>query len=279
MGAANAPPGRVQHSSALQRGNGVHSRPVPDVARLPDVVLLDFFGTLVELDHGVPTMAELLTSHSYECSREMESVWNSWGFDGHLTPAGPAYARWREQMIWRLVEAAGVPAHERDRYVRLLLENDRAWTVKAAAGSSALISLLRDLRIPHVISTNWDYPVPPYLEQAGLPTDIPVVTSADCGARKPAAQAFLAALDHVGAKPSKDVWHVGDSWAADVVGALRAGLRPVYLSPSTPMGSMGGVDSVETLEGVVQLLRGAHPTEIGEVVPPDVSGRGRPLVV
>ena len=228
---------------------------MPDGPPLPDAVLLDFFGTLVELDRGVPTMSELLTSHSYECTREMEAVWNSWGFDGYLTPAGPAYARWREHMLSRLVEAAGVPADERRRFVSLLLENDRTWTVKAVAGSSALISLLRDLCIPHVISTNWDYPLHPYLEQAGLPTDIPVVTSAECGARKPALQAFLAALDHIGAKPSKAVWHVGDTWHADVVGALRAGLRPVYVSPNAPTGSMSDVASVETLDGVLQLLR------------------------
>jgi FMN phosphatase YigB (HAD superfamily) len=195
-------------------------------------VILDFFGTLVDVDRDAPTMADLLVSMGYDCPEALELLWNSRGFDGAHTPTtdGGAYATWREGNLFRLASAAGVPTSEQSEVVARLLDNDRSWTVKAMPGAVELFAVLEVEHIPFVICSNWDYELAPYLEQAGIGTDTPAITSATIGHRKPAPELFQAALDIVGLRASTDVWLVGDSWSADIVGAMRLGLFPVFVS-------------------------------------------------
>ncbi|WP_437620404.1 HAD family hydrolase [Sorangium sp. So ce1151] len=54
------------------------------------------------------------------------------------------------------------------------------------------------------------------------------VLSCDVGCCKPDLPIFRAAVARLGA-PASDVVMVGDSWTSDVVGALRAGLRAIWL--------------------------------------------------
>ncbi|MGH0035791.1 MAG: HAD family hydrolase [Myxococcota bacterium] len=64
----------------------------------------------------------------------------------------------------------------------------------------------------------------------GVPFEF-VMTSADCGRRKPDAQPFLRALSHF-QTPADQAWYVGDSWEADVVGAAGVGMTAVWLAPT-----------------------------------------------
>lgn len=56
-----------------------------------------------------------------------------------------------------------------------------------------------------------------------------LITSEDVGVPKPNAHIFEAALAQLGAQPAEAVL-VGDNWTADVVGALGAGIRPVWIN-------------------------------------------------
>jgi HAD superfamily hydrolase (TIGR01509 family) len=56
-----------------------------------------------------------------------------------------------------------------------------------------------------------------------------VIASSDYGAGKPERVIFEAALNATGADPAT-TWHVGDNLAADVAGALNAGLRAAWLN-------------------------------------------------
>jgi len=55
-----------------------------------------------------------------------------------------------------------------------------------------------------------------------------IVDSGRVGVDKPDPRIFAFALDAVGARPGTRAIHVGDSWAADVLGALGAGWRAVW---------------------------------------------------
>lgn len=57
-----------------------------------------------------------------------------------------------------------------------------------------------------------------------------VVVSGDEGISKPDPRIFSIALERLGVAPAEAVM-VGDSWAADIVGAARAGIRPVWFNP------------------------------------------------
>ncbi|MEM7167413.1 MAG: HAD family hydrolase [Planctomycetota bacterium] len=60
-----------------------------------------------------------------------------------------------------------------------------------------------------------------------------VHSSADLGFRKPDPRAFVPALDALQLEPHQ-VWFVGDTWEADVMGASSLGMFPVWLSNESP---------------------------------------------
>ena len=72
------------------------------------------------------------------------------------------------------------------------------------------------------------------IDQAGLSDAFGVVViSGELGVGKPSPEVFLAALDPLGARPEDSVM-VGDSWERDIVGALDAGLRAVWIADGRP---------------------------------------------
>lgn len=199
-------------------------------------VSLDFFETLVTIDDDRPSMASLLTSLGFACTDTMESIWNTHGFDGQETPSyssEPSYLSWRRTNLARLASSAGVPAHRVGEVVGKLEENDRSWTVKAIPGAVELLQFIIGHEIPAAICSNWDYDLTPYLRQACLPEDFPRVISSFVGVRKPATRIFSEVACQL-ALPPHSIFHVGDSIDADVIGALRAGMRPGYLCLGHP---------------------------------------------
>jgi putative hydrolase of the HAD superfamily len=93
------------------------------------------------------------------------------------------------------------------------------------------------------------------LDQAGLSDAFGVVViSGELGAGKPSPKVFLGALDPLGARPEDSVM-VGDSWERDIVGALDAGMRAVWIADGRPApGSdprVTVVDSVRELDDVL----------------------------
>lgn len=78
-----------------------------------------------------------------------------------------------------------------------------------------------------------------------------LVTSEDAGEMKPHPAPFLMALRRSGCGPEHAVM-VGDSWSADVLGALAAGIRPVWLNRT-------GVDAPNA--SLVREIRSFSPAE------------------
>lgn len=60
-----------------------------------------------------------------------------------------------------------------------------------------------------------------------------VVDSGAVGIDKPDRRIFDLALERLDAAPGSRAIHIGDSWAADVEGALGAGWQPVWFGPRT----------------------------------------------
>jgi HAD superfamily hydrolase (TIGR01509 family) len=82
------------------------------------------------------------------------------------------------------------------------------------------------------ILSNWPLAVTidRYAEAAGwAPHLTAIVISQRVGTIKPDPAIFAAAAQALGDPPPTTILHVGDDWAADVVGAARAGWRSAYL--------------------------------------------------
>jgi HAD superfamily hydrolase (TIGR01509 family) len=112
------------------------------------------------------------------------------------------------------------------------------------AYSAAFVSTMRPLPEagPHLervrargfrlaVLSNWPLAttIDRYVEAQGwLPLFDAVVVSQRVGAIKPDAEIFRAAAELLGAPPER-ILHVGDDWAADIVGARQAGWHAAYL--------------------------------------------------
>ena len=93
---------------------------------------------------------------------------------------------------------------------------------------AAVEALAEKFRLAVVSDADDDFLIPA-LERARLPIEIVVTSEAACCYKiAPGGSLFQKAFEALGVEPS-EVAHVGDS-AADVVGAVRAGARAVWLS-------------------------------------------------
>jgi FMN phosphatase YigB (HAD superfamily) len=113
--------------------------------------------------------------------------------------------------------------------------------------------LLERLAEGHAIGilSNWPFAatVDRYVEAMGwTPFVRAIVVSQRVGVIKPHPEIFAAARQALGNPPADAILHVGDDWAADVVGAARAGCRVAYVNrrpADSPLPSSERDDSVE----------------------------------
>lgn len=140
-------------------------------------------------------------------------------------PAPPPHERWDD-------DAAMARSTEAERAAPVDVYS-RAFVARLAPSPEAggLIERLAD-RYEVAILSNWPLAVTidRYAEAAGwLPYLRAVVVSQRVGVIKPYPGIFHAAREALGGPDPSSVLHVGDDWAADVVGAKGVGWRAAYL--------------------------------------------------
>jgi HAD superfamily hydrolase (TIGR01509 family) len=122
--------------------------------------------------------------------------------------------------------------------------------------TAVLATLAREHRL--AILSNWPLAatVDRYAEAAGwLPHLTAIVVSQRVGTIKPHPAIFAAALDALGGPPADRVLHVGDDWAADVVGAKGAGWRAAYLDARPHDSPLPASDRDATVVADLELSR------------------------
>lgn len=103
--------------------------------------------------------------------------------------------------------------------------------------------------IPVGVISNFDSRLYRVLEALGLASWVQTVTiSSQVGAAKPAAQIFQAAWQAQG-QPEPPLWHIGDSWEADVLGARSVGWRGIHLCRQGPS---PGADAIRCLTDLIE---------------------------
>jgi HAD superfamily hydrolase (TIGR01509 family) len=136
-----------------------------------------------------------------------------------------ATERWDQAAAARISEPAEIDWAV-DVYSRAFVE---ALPAPPAVGPM-LERLAGDYRL--AILSNWPLAatIDRYVEAAGwAPWFVAVVISQRVGTIKPHPAIFAAAAAALGDPPAETILHVGDDWAADVVGAAHAGWRTAYL--------------------------------------------------
>ena len=141
-----------------------------------------------------------------------------------MTPPAPDVP-WDDPAAGRLSDPA-----ERDWAVDVYSRAFVARLPPAPAAGTVLAALAP--HYPLAVLSNWPLAttIDRYVEAAGWsPYLRAVVVSQRVGTIKPHPAIFAAARDALGQPAPGEILHVGDDWAADVVGAKRAGWRAAYL--------------------------------------------------
>ena len=229
------------------------------------VVTLDALGTLVELERPAPRLAAELRARGLQVSDAQA---------GAALREEIAYYRAHHDIA---VDAASL-ALLRERCAQVLHVALQRAGAGAGAGAlapgelrDALLAALRfrpfddvpgalaELRAAGhrlIVVSNWDVSLHEMLRTTGLDMLVDgAISSAEAGARKPAADIFRRALQLAAAPDrGRPALHVGDSVTLDVAGALGAGLRAVLVARgATPDRVPAGVPVLATLDGLAAL--------------------------
>jgi putative hydrolase of the HAD superfamily len=222
----------------------------------PRAILLDALGTLVRLEPPAPRLRAAVLerfgidvgTQAAEGAMRAEIAY----YRSHMDTAGDAdgLAALRLRCAEVVREALWLEASAEEVLPALLgaLEFTPFDDVEPA------LQQLRGAGVRLVVVSNWDVSLHEVLARTGLDRCVDgALASAEVGAAKPDPAIFARALSVAAVEPA-DAWHVGDSWDADVEGAIAAGLRPVLLDRGAVAdGEREGVKVVRSLAGLIPL--------------------------
>jgi putative hydrolase of the HAD superfamily len=230
--------------------------------RQPRAVLFDLDDTI--FDHARATRVALASLRDAEPAfgawsldelerrhRVVLEVWHQEVLAGRATIDQARVARFGE-----LIVAAGGPdARDRASTLAAAYRSVYATAWFTVPGAVALIEAIRERGIAVAIVTN-NVLVEQQLklERCGLTSlRATLVTSEEVGQQKPDVRIFQAALDRLGVRSSESVM-VGDAWATDIEGAMRSGIRPVWLNRFGEISRDTSVAELRALEPIGHAL-------------------------
>lgn len=200
-----------------------------------EAVLLDALGTLVGLEPPVAHLVAELAARGVAVTPEAAGVAvhqeiAHYRAEHHRagTPAGLRVLRAECAAILRAALAPAADGLDAATMADVLLGSFRFFAYPEA---HAVLRGLRARGLATVVCSNWDVSLHDVLAATGLDALVDgVVVSAVEGVSKPDAELFTRALIRGGGVDATAALHVGDSVAADVVGAQAAGVGPVLVA-------------------------------------------------
>jgi putative hydrolase of the HAD superfamily len=216
-----------------------------------DAVLLDAYGTLIELDEPFRRLqrsvriqlgAEITLADAARASRAETAYYAG---ECHLGADAASLADLRRRCAAIVLAELGIDA---DPAVAATLLID-AIAFRAYDDVAPLLSGLAAAGVGVAVVSNWDCSLPEALAGAGIEV-AHVVASGSCGCSKPDPGIFRVALDALGVAPGRTL-HVGDTEETDGVGARAAGIDVRIVDRG---GAAAGADTISALTDVLDLL-------------------------
>lgn len=196
-------------------------------------VLLDALGTLVGLEPPAPALVAALSARGVSVTPEAAAAacraeMHHYRAEHHRAGTTDGLAQVRAECAAVLQEALPPAADLGGATMgEVLLESFR---FGAYPEVPAVLRALRDRGLRLVVCSNWDLSLHDVLARTGLaPLLDGAAISAVEGAEKPDPALLRRALALADVGEPAAALHVGDSVAADVEGALAAGIRPVLV--------------------------------------------------
>lgn len=217
-------------------------------------ILLDAYGTLIELDDPVGRLRSTLAGAGFAVSPEVVAA----AFAAEVRFYRANHDRGRDGGSLRslrrdcaAVFAAALPVTPPGAVAEAVLAAGLRY--RCFADVAPALDALAAAGFALAVASNWDASLPDVLAELGLLDRFAVVSvSAVAGARKPDSAVFRHALEAMDVTP-EDALHVGDDAARDCVGAVNAGLGAVLLDrralrPEVPC------PRIETLTELLELV-------------------------
>ncbi len=214
-------------------------------------ILLDAYGTLVELDDPFVRLRESLRRHigvevaPADAERAFRAEMAFYSEECQVGADAESLAGLKAECAGIILSELGVEADE-GAAARMLTD---AVAFRAFPDASSLLAGLELAGVPVAVVSNWDYSLRGTLAGLGLEFDA-IVTCGETGVRKPDPRIFLEALGRLGVAPA-DALHIGDRDGTDGVGARAAGID-VRIVDRT--GAVPGRDTIAALTDVLGLL-------------------------
>lgn len=170
----------------------------------------------------------------------------------------------RRERFRRVFGSLGVELGDRDVELTAAAYRDGYKLARRAlAGAAELLEAVRRHARVAIVTNNLLEEQQDKLQYCALAPFVDVlIASEDVGVSKPDPAIFQIALERAGVR-AEDAVMVGDSWANDVAGAARAGIRAVWFNPDrkpVPQDPAGVavIESLTPVEDVVRLLLGGE---------------------
>jgi len=214
-------------------------------------VLLDAYGTLVELDDPFVRLRESLRRHigvdvaPADAERAFRAEMAFYSEECQVGADAESLAGLKAECARIILSELGIEADE-GVAARMLTD---AVAFRAFPDAGSLLAGLGLAGVPVAVVSNWDYSLRGTLAGLGLEVDA-IVTCGETGVRKPDPRIFLEALGRLGVAPA-DALHIGDRDGTDGVGARAAGID-VRIVDRT--GAVPGRDTIAALTDVLGLL-------------------------
>jgi putative hydrolase of the HAD superfamily len=214
-------------------------------------VTFDFGQTLCDLDAVM--LARRLAERGIEASADRleGAVTEAWRAYDAAIAAGFGGHPWKVFM-GSLLETARVEEQARTAAVDWLWTEQpkkNLWR-RPIAGMIELCRALRDSGVPVGVVSNSEGRLAELIEEIGWGGVFAVVAdSGKLGIEKPDPAIFAWTAEQLGV-PLAGIVHVGDSWGADVDGAVRAGLRAIWFRARARKPLPAGVVRADTAEDV-----------------------------
>lgn len=217
----------------------------------PAVVTFDVGQTLVELD--LDFLVERLAGRALvvEAGSLARALPAAWAHHDQLVHAGASHP-WHAFMSALLVGAGADPAAVEPAVAWLWSEQPHRnlWR-KPIAGMRELACELRARGVRVGVVSNSEGRIAELLDEVGFAGVFhAVVDSGRFGIAKPDPRIFAHALAQLEVPAPRVAIHVGDSWAADIVGARAAGWQTVWFGPAVDVH-----DAAEARVAIDALLR------------------------
>jgi putative hydrolase of the HAD superfamily len=213
-------------------------------------VLLDAFGTLLDVDDPAGRLQAALAERMdirvtrEQAGRAFRAEVGYYAAHCHLGRDPQSLERLRVHCAGIVLDELGIPGDPRAA-LELLGDTIR---YRAFPDAAPTLAGLERAGVPAAVVSNADCSLPSMLASAGLRLTH-VFSSAATGSSKPDPGIFRAALRALDVAPERAL-HVGDTPAADAVGARAAGVDVRIID----RGGGGGPDTIGSLTEILDLL-------------------------